>query len=209
VARDELRASVASFPVEGKILTRSEPVDFGFEKARGSATVSAVMVGERLEFRGESTFRDLAYHVRASSRPFEETLRGVVSGIQTVTAEAQLVIEGGKTQFDLRSNLAQELEKGFKRQLDAKLSEARKKIEEVIQKQVGEKRALLTQKYEGLKSQVMVQLGERRAQVDAVERQGRERIQAVEARVEALKREAEGRARKAAEDQLKKFKRPF
>ncbi len=201
VARDEVRASVASFPIAAKMLTKSEAVDFGFAQATGRAVMSAVMEGDRLVLKAESTFRELEYLVRASSRPFEETLRGVVAGIQTVTAEAQLMIENGKYDLDLRSNLATELERGFKRQLDAKLTEARKKIDEIIQKQIGEKRAMLTKRYDAAKGKILGQLGERRAQVEAVEKQAHDKIAAVEQRVQQIRREQESR--------LKKIKRPF
>jgi uncharacterized protein (TIGR03545 family) len=204
VSRDEISASVASFPIDEKMLTQSEEIDFGFSRARGQALLKGVLEGERLVIQADSTFRELAYLVRAKSRIVEDILKGVVSSVQTVTAQAQLVIENGKYDLDLRSNLASELERGFKKQLEAKVAEARRKIEERIQAEIGAKKAEFTKRYETIKGRVMSVAGERKAQVEAVENQAREKINAIQGRVSAIQREQEDRARRAAEDAARK-----
>jgi uncharacterized protein (TIGR03545 family) len=183
VPKESFSASVASFPVAQYQLSESESLKFGFNKARGSAKLDGSMQGDQITLAAASTFREVDYLVTAQSKILESTLRAVVKGIPAVEMGAR--IKGSWSDFDLsiESNLATALGRGLQAQLQAKLAEARKKIDALIQGKISAGKAELTGRMNEARSKVTAQVEDRKKQALAFKSQADAKLKELKSRI--------------------------
>lgn len=201
VAVDSIQAKVGSFPVERQMLTESDSLKLGFAKAVGSASLEAQLKGDEFVFGLGSAFEQVSYDVQAQSKLLEQILQGVVKEVPRVTLQAKVSGKLDQPEIAIDSNLASALGRGFEKQLQAKLAEARKAVDELIQKQVGEPKRQLLARYEAARAQLTAQVESRRKEVEALKGQA-------QAKLASLTKTAAPAPVQNAVDQLKK-KLPF
>jgi uncharacterized protein (TIGR03545 family) len=146
---------VQSFPVSEKIFVENDKMKFGFQKAEGSSTFSAKLRDEEFQMNWNSTLNKPQFVVETSNKLAREMLSNVVNNIPAINIEGR--VQGTFRQFDMNinSNLGHELSQGFGREISAKISEAENKI-----------KALVDEKINAPKAELMASLGENNNNLD-------------------------------------------
>ncbi len=143
VAKESMILKVDHFPVGDKKLSDSPDVRLGISKASGSSQVDATFVNQEITMAMHNTFSDIKYDLAAKNQVVQEIIDAVLKGIPTVNVDAQ--IKGSLSDLDIHinSNLGEELSKGFQKQLQAKIEQAKAQLKKLIDEKIGANRAKL------------------------------------------------------------------
>ncbi|MCM2323407.1 MAG: TIGR03545 family protein [Oligoflexia bacterium] len=193
---ERIKASVASFPVLEKKISESEGLKFAIAKAEGAARIEALISGDRFRLAMNNVFNKTDYLIAAKSKALESLLKGVTRDLPKVTLSA--VVEGTWSDFGLsvQSNLATALQEGLSKQLQAKLVEARRKIDELVQGNIAKGKAELMQRYNDQRSRLTAQVDEKRKKAEAVKAQALARVDQVKGQASSVQRKATDKLKK-------------
>jgi len=200
IPSETVRATIGTYPVANQLFSESDDLKFGFNKANAGAGVTANFKGEQFAITFDTDYRQVDYRVEAQSKLLESTLRGIVKDIPAVKVQAKLTGTWDTIAFGIDSNLAGALQQGFSKQLQAKVAEARQKIDSLVQEKVGAQKAALTKQFDDNRAKILGQVDERRKQAEAVQQQAQGKLTQAQnqanAAAEAAKQKALGEARK-------------
>ena len=192
------QVGVASYALLGKELVNSPDVQIAFNKAYGSLKMNGDLKGLKLfTMNLENQFTKIDYKVSAKNEIADSILKAVFAGIPVVTLSAQAHGELPTPNLEVNSNLGPELQKGFERQLQAKIEEAKKKIQAFVDQQIGAQKARLDGEISKSKDQVNKEVQKVQAQIDGEKKQA-------ESKLDASKKDAENQGKKKLEEQGKK-----
>ncbi len=199
-AKETMIISVSSFPVTEAKLSDSEDVRLGLSKARGSTIMNASLVDETITADIKSTFGDLQYDLEAKNKIVKEIIDNILKGIPLVTLNAQ--VKGSFTDFDvhINSNLGEELAKGFQKQLQAKIDEAKAQLRKMVDAKIGGERDKLKADMDKTVGGLTKDLDGKKAEVDKVVQEAKNQLQSEKGKGQGKKLEEEGKKL------LKKFK---
>jgi uncharacterized protein (TIGR03545 family) len=136
-ARESFKASIASFPVADQMFSNTPSVKLGLKEATGSGSVSGTLADQTVSMNIASKFDQPKFDFDAKSAPVKEILGAVLAGIPSVTMNAGVTGSWDKFNININSNLGQELSNGFQKQLQAKLGEAKAKLNKLVDEKVG------------------------------------------------------------------------
>jgi hypothetical protein len=190
---------VGSFPVGEQNLSQSETLKFGFTRAEGTGSVEGSLQGGAIRLKADTQLRQPQFLVQAQSKVLEQTLKAATADLKSVNVAGEVNGTLDALKLSVSSNLAEALERGFARQLQAKLAQARAQLDAMIQERIGRPRAELTAKYNAARAQITSQIDERKKQAEGLRAQ-------LQARIDQLTRQASPQGK--ALDSLKK-KLPF
>lgn len=198
VGRAEIGFKVGSYPIEGKELVQSPDVKVGFKKAQGALQLSAELIAYKdLKMKLDNQFKNIDYDVSSPNSVADSILKNVFAGINQVSLDADIHGTIPKLAFDIDSNLGSELQKGFQKQIQLKIDEARKKIEDYVQKEIAQN-----------KEKIEAQINQLRSQIDGeikkVQQQAEAQKKLAENKTEQAKKDAENQGRKKLEEEGKK-----
>ncbi len=141
---ESLELTVASFPITEQKLLQSDEVNIGFKQATGSSKLMAVLRNQELKMNLESVFTKITHEANAKNAVVDEILKNVMNDLTKVTLNAEIKGSWTNLSFGFDSNLGSELQKGFEKQLQAKINEAKGKLQKMIDDTIGsEKNKLL------------------------------------------------------------------
>ncbi len=175
-AINKITARVGSYPLADQVLSDSGSLKFAIAKAVASAGMQATITGNRFSIGIDNVFNQVDYLVTTQSKTLESTLKSALKDIPSISMKAQL--EGTFDDFSLSvdSNLATALSQALAKQLQAKVAEARQRIEALVQQNIGQKKSELTGKFNETKTKVTSEVEARRKQVDAIRSQADQKI---------------------------------
>jgi uncharacterized protein (TIGR03545 family) len=136
-AKESMVMKVAHFPVAENKLSDSPDVKLALQKASGSSDINATFIDEQLTMDMKNAFTDVKYDVEAKNKMVQDLIDNVLKGIPVVTVNAE--IKGSLHDFDVHvnSNLGDELSKGFQKQLQAKIDEAKGQLKKMVDEKIG------------------------------------------------------------------------
>lgn len=194
----ELLFGVKSYGLEGRQLVDSSDVKIGFKKAVGSVDVKASLKALRqFQLNMNNAFSGVEYDISAKNQIVDELLKKLFAGVPTVTIDGELAGVFPRINMNVNSNLGPELQKGFEREVNAKIAEARAKIDKYVQEQVGKTKAQIDAEIAKLRSQTDGEIKKLQAQAEAQKKQAQERA-------DQAKKDAESSAKKGVEKEVKK-----
>jgi uncharacterized protein (TIGR03545 family) len=188
-----LKASVGSYPVAEQMLSQTNDLKFGFQKAVGSASIEGAVQGDQITFSAKNRFSNIDYVVAAQSGELNSLLTGAVQDIKQVNVDATAKGTLTDMKFDIVSNIAAELQKGFEKQLKAKVDEAKAQIQKLIDEKIGSQKRALTDQYAGLQSKYTSQVAEKQKEADKIKGQA-------DAKMNEAKNQASNQGQKAIDD---------
>lgn len=203
----ELLFGVKSYGLEGRELVNSPDVKIGFKKAVGSVNVKASLKAlKQLQMNLDNAFTGVDYEIAAKNQIVDDLLKKLFAGIPRVTIDGELAGVFPRINMNVNSNLGPELQKGFEREVNAKIAEARAKIDKYVQEQVGKTKAQIDAEVAKLKNQVDGELKKLQARADSEKKQAEDRAnQAKKDAENSAKKGVENEVKKAAEDLKKKL----
>lgn len=194
----DLLLNVGSYPITGRDLIKGSDVSIAFDKANGALNVQSSLKALReFELRLGNQFNNVAYNISAKNEVVSSLLKGVFNALPAVTLDARFSGTLPRINTSVNSNLGPELQKGLSREINAKIAEARAKIEAYVQEQVGKTKAQIDAEIAKLRDQVDGEVKKLQAQADAKKKE-------VEAQKEKAKKDAEASAKKGLENEAKK-----
>lgn len=199
VAKQTLKASVATFPVDQKMLSDSESLKFGFAKAAGSTTLDASAVGDELAFASKTKFQQIDYLVAAQNKELDSIIKGAVSDVKLVTVDADAKGTLTDMRWNIVSNIASELQKGFEKQFKAKIEEAKVQIQRAIDDKIGAQKKQLESQYAAIQNKVNSQVAEKQKEADKVKGMADQKMN-------EAKSQASNQGQQAVDDLKKKLK---
>ncbi|MEK6772996.1 MAG: TIGR03545 family protein [Bdellovibrionota bacterium] len=198
VSKADLTFKVGSYPLAEKEFVQSPDVKIGFKKAQGSLLVNAHLEAYKdLKMKLDNQFKNIDYDVSSKDAVADSILKNVFAGIPQVSLVAEANGLLPHINFDIESNLGSELQKGFQKQIQLKIDEARKKIEQYVQKEIAQHKEKIEGQINQLKSQVEKELKKVQDQAEAQKK-------AAESKTDQAKKDAENQGKKKLEEEGKK-----
>lgn len=152
-AKESIKASIAAFPVLNQLFTpETSSVKLGLKEAVGSGSLTATLADQTVSMNIESKFDKAKFDFDAKSGPVKEILGAILGSIPTVTMNAGVTGSWDKFNININSNLGQELSNGFQRQLQAKLGEAKAKLDAFVNEKIGPNKKKVQDALAGLTS---------------------------------------------------------
>ena len=175
---ESLQASIGSYPVVQQTFSSSDALKFGLSKASGMAKISATAKGDTIDLTLGNTFNNTSYMIAAESKLLESTIQSVLKELPQLEIQARASGPWDGLNFSVESNLGRALEQGFGKQLQAKLAEARKKLDEMIQAQIAKPKQELTARYTETKAKYLGEIDRRKKQAETVKAQAEAKLKA-------------------------------
>ena len=166
VPLERLRFEVGSYALAGRTLVDSDSVKLAFSKADVASGVSGELRGDKVDLRMSSRFGAAAFETSAKTAVVREMMTASLSGLDAVTMDARVSGTWSDLDWRLSSNLGDAMVKGMGRYLQAKMDEAKKRIQAMVDAQIGEQRQRLQARQKEIESQLKDALAKPQAQVD-------------------------------------------
>jgi uncharacterized protein (TIGR03545 family) len=190
--------ALASFPMAGRELVNSSDVSIGFSEAAGSMKITSELLALRdFKLSMNNSFTKVAYNIKAANETADQLLKAIFAGIPTVTLDVDGWGQLPALSLSINSNLGTEVQKGIEKQIQAKIAEARAKLEAVVNEQVGKQRAQIEAQYNQIKNQVEKEIKKLQDQAEAQKK-------SAENKADQAKKEQENSGKKKVEDEAKK-----
>jgi uncharacterized protein (TIGR03545 family) len=148
VGRQSALIQVNSFVVPEKLFVNDKKTKFGFKNAIGTTTISAALEEEQVKMSWNSALNKPQFIVESDSKLAKEMLGNILNNIPMININGSARGTFSNLDMDITSNLGDELNHGFTRELGAKVQEAQAKIT-----------ALVDEKINKPKEQLMAALG--------------------------------------------------
>ena len=206
-AVDTLSTSIKSFPLGYKKLSSSDSVEFAIREAHGRSEIKGVMKDSKIQITAKNYFTKLKYDIASNNKDIKEVLTNVVNGMPLVTIVSEATGSWSDIKWNINSNLGSELSKGFKKQLQAKIDEARKKIKDYVDNKINAEREKLTGEFSKVKSEIDNKISKSIKQVTSAKNKATKDLNKNKNKAKnKAKKNLEKKGKKALEDLKKKFK---
>jgi uncharacterized protein (TIGR03545 family) len=136
-AKESMVAKVASFPTGVQSFSDSPDVKFGIQDARGSSQMEATLVNDDITMSLHNQFSDVNYVIDSKTAVVKQLLESIMKGIPTVTMNANVSGSWNHLNIGINSNLGDELSHGLQKQVQARINEAKGKLQKLIDQQIG------------------------------------------------------------------------
>lgn len=198
VSRVDYSAQVASFPLAETNLVSSPEVKVAFKNASVQSQLAGHLIGLKdyaLEIR--NNFQKVDYDIRSNSNVAEDILKRVFSAIPEVTLNAKSSGTLPRMDLNIQSNLGGELQKGFEKELREQIAAAQKRIQAVVDQEIGKKRQEVEAEINKFKNQLNKEVTKVKADLEKQKLAGQNKI-------DEAKKDAENQAKKSLEKEGKK-----
>lgn len=190
--------NVGSYALNGKELVSSPDVGIAFKKAYGNLKLNGSLIAlKNFSMNLDNQFSKIDYDISAKNEVADQILKAVFAGIPVVTLDAKLSGNLPSIDSDVNSNLGGELQKGFEKQIQAKIDEAHKKIQAYIDTQIGTQKAQVDAEMNKLKNTANQEIQKVQSQLDGQKKQA-------ESKVDQAKKDASRQGQKKLEEEGKK-----
>jgi len=159
---------LASFPIGKIVLSESSDAGLAMSPSKAALQVNAQLTEGQIMMDTKSQYNEVKYDIQAKEKFVSDLLTNIFTGIPTVTLNAKISGAWSDLKININSNLGEELARGFGKQLQAKIDEAKQRIREEIDKQIGQEKQKLQEQIKGLSGDISKSLGVRKSEVDKV-----------------------------------------
>jgi uncharacterized protein (TIGR03545 family) len=192
------KMAVGSYPIAGADLVDSTDVKIALKNATGKLSIDGELKALRdFKMNLNNQLTTASFDVSAKDGNIDSILKNTFAGLPMITLTGDASGYLPSISFNLTSNVGSELEKGLRKQVEAKIAEARKQIEEYVNKEIGKTRESIDKQVKQLRAQLDGEVKKAQAQLDSQKKQA-------EAKVEQAKKDTENKAKKQVEEQGKK-----
>lgn len=199
--------NVGSYPVNGREVVTSPDVNLAFQKATGKIVSKGTLNDlTNLKMTFSNVVQNVTYDVKAQNSTVQDILTGIFKGIPNVNVDATIEGEVPEFKIDVSSNLGPEIQKGFDVQIKKKIEEAKQKIQNYVNEQVGKEKAKFEAEVSKYKAQIDGEVKKVQAQIDGQKKQAEAKADESKKRSEdQAKQQMQQQGQKAVDDLKKKF----
>lgn len=136
ISKQNAVLEIKSFKVPEKTFVKNDQLQFGFLNAEGFTSINATFQENNLQMTWVSALSHPEFKVETNNKIAKEMLTNIVNNIPLINIKGS--VEGTFSNFDMKisSNLGEELQSGFSREIGVKINEAQSKIDEFIQNKI-------------------------------------------------------------------------
>lgn len=163
---ERLTMDINRYAVAGRSLVSNPNVSLGFANAEGSLNFAAELREDKVDVRMNNRFSNVALETNASSPVVREMINASVAGLNTVKLDAHVTGVWSQLDWKLSTNLADALEAGMRRYLQAKLDDAKARVDALVNEKINEPRKRLYARRDEIEEKLKSGLSERQAQID-------------------------------------------
>jgi len=190
--------AVGSYPINAAEFVNSPDVKIGLNSATGKLNIDGELKALRnFKMNLNNQFTTANFDVSAKDGNINTILKNTFAQLPVISLQGSAQGVLPSLSFDVSSNLGSELEKGLRKQVEAKIAEARKQIEEYVNKEIGKQREQIDKQIKQLREQVDKEVKKAEEQLNAQKKQ-------VETKIDQAKKDAENQGRKELEKQGQK-----
>ena len=167
--RESLNVSVGSFPLQETALIQSPDASLGLKSAKGQSELRFAYEAQNFEMTLSSKFTELQYQVDAKADLLKEILNSTMQKIAMIDLNAKA--RGTLTNFDVNvnSNLGEALANSFKSTVQAKIDDAKKQLQNLINEKIGGEKARLQKELTQSQNSLMGDLNNRQKEATSAE----------------------------------------
>ena len=193
VPKESMLIKVGGFPVTGTKLSDSPDVKLAINQAKGSSDMEAVFTNDILTMSMKNSFGDLKYDLETKNNVVKEIIDSVLKGIPTITVNAN--VKGSLHDLDIHinSNLGEELSKGFQKQLQAKIGEAKAQLQKQIDEKIGGEKNKLKAELDKANGGVTKDIDGKKSEADKVIKDAQNQVNGKQGGGQKKKVEEEGK----------------
>jgi uncharacterized protein (TIGR03545 family) len=136
IGRQSALIQVNSFAVPEKLFVNDNKTKFGFKNANGSSTISASLEEQNIKMNWTSALTKPQFVVESDSKLAKEMLGNILNNIPVININGTATGKFSNFDMSISSNLGDELNTGFSRELSAKVTEAQGKIQSLIDEKI-------------------------------------------------------------------------
>lgn len=199
-AKETLKIKVESYPVTRQSFSESTDLNFTMEQAIGQFHLFAEIVDGNVQVQLNNSFQKIKYLIAAKNKILQEILTNIINGIPVINVNAQASGPWTQLNFNLNSNLGDELSRGLKQQFQAKLDEANVRIKKLIDSVVGNQKEKLNANFSKIKDQMTGELNKSKNDLEKAQKDLQKNAKSTEKNNGLKNLEQQGK------DLLKKFK---
>lgn len=145
--KESFMLNIARFPITEQKLIDSDEVTLGFKEAMGASRLKVELENGGLKMNLFSRFDHIQHDVSAKAALVDEILKKVMNDLPAVTLKADVTGTWTDLNFSLESNLGQELQTGFQKQLQVKINAAKAQLQKAIDDAIGADKTRLTSEF--------------------------------------------------------------
>lgn len=167
-AKDQLSIKVASAPVKEIAFSKSEKlkVALGDGSARNEFDVNIVADSVNLAYA--ATIDSPNWIVESPKKEIKENITPILTSIKSVNLAAKAQGTWDDLKWSLRSNIGPEIAKGVKNQINAKVAEAKAKVEKIVKEKVEPQKEKIKKEIAKVQSEIDKLLGSKKEEVEGV-----------------------------------------
>ncbi|MBL7544211.1 MAG: TIGR03545 family protein [Bdellovibrionaceae bacterium] len=200
---------VKSFAISEKQIVESPDLALSFKSAIGGVRSTIDLVNyKELTLKVVNEFKDIDYQVAAKNKDVEGILINVFKEARTTNmiAEGKGILP--RFDLDIHSDLGQLLQKGFEREINAKIEELKKKIKEFVDNEINKQKEIIEKQVNELRTKAEAEIKKVQAQAEEQKKLAETKIQEaqkdIENRANAEKAKAEAEANRRIEEERQK-----
>ncbi len=165
--KENIILKIAGYPVSEQKLSDSPDVRFAINQAVGGLDMQADLTGEALDVRITNAFTQMNYAIDAKNSLLKDILTKVMAGIPVIDLKARAHGTWSKIDFDLSSNLGEELSRGIKAQVQAKIDEAKARLKAMINEKISVEKEKLMAEFEKLRGEVTGEVSKAQGEIES------------------------------------------
>ncbi len=193
VARDIATVKIDQFPVENAKFSDSDQIRLGMRKALGQSHLQAEIVDDQIKMDLRGSFSDLTYDIETKDKQVKAVLEAILKDISKITLNAG--VKGSLSEFNLHvnSNLGDELAKGFKKQVEAKITEAQSQLRKLVDERIAPERDRLRQEMDKILGTLTKDLDAKKAETDKIVQETKSELKSEKSKNTGKRLEEEGK----------------
>jgi uncharacterized protein (TIGR03545 family) len=143
IGKQSALIQVNSFAVPEKLFVNDEKMKFGFKNAIGTTTISASLQEQQVNMSWNSALNKPQFVVESKTKLAQEMLGNILNNIPMININGTATGTFSNLNMNISSNLGDELNAGFTRELGAKVQEAQDKITALVDEKINKPKAEL------------------------------------------------------------------
>lgn len=206
---ERLSFTIGRYALTDYALVSSEAAKLGFAKAAGRSEFNAELRGQQVDIRLDNTFSGVEFAVAGSSDTMRKILTSAVAGADQVKVDARVSGSWSDIKWTLRTNLADLLEQGFRRHVQAKIEAAQARVQAQVNERIAAERRKFSDQLAAAEGSVRDRISARQAELDRLRADLDKAKADLEARKKALANEQEQKLKQESGKLLDSLKKKF
>ncbi len=167
-AKDQLSLRVASAPVKKITFSKSDKLNVALDDGSARNDFEATIVGDEVSLSYAATIDSPNWIIESPKKVIKENLTPILTSIPSVSLSAKAKGTWSDLDWSLRSNIGPEIAKGVRNQLNAKVAEARAKVEKIVKEKVEPQKEKIKSEIAKVQAEIDKLIGSKKEEIEGI-----------------------------------------